>query len=190
MQRRCRNVTCEFNLEVQRALMQRALDLAPTARNKVARASRGPRRGSRAGVEVLSDSEARRPWEPTKLNGALKERHSARVQRISISHFQCLRPLTHRSRGVVLRFARTCPWLTYFAPLALEVRTPQSCTSNLNLPFHILPLKKVFASLSCRSSGIRPCHSGLPQLRGIMRSLQSVRSNTCPRTESLKEWSI
>ncbi len=31
---------CEFNLEVQRALMQRALDLAPTARNKVARGKR------------------------------------------------------------------------------------------------------------------------------------------------------
>src|SRR6266536_308133 len=122
MQRRCRNVTCAFNLEVQRALMQRALDLAPTARNKVARASRGPRRGSRAGVEVLSDSEARRPWEPHQLNGALKERHSARVQRISISHFQCSRPLTHRSRGLVLRFARTCPWLTA-SPEALHCAT-------------------------------------------------------------------
>src|SRR6266542_2825286 len=73
-------------------------------------------------MEALSDSEARRPWSRPKLNGALKERLSARVQRISISHFQCLRPLRHRSRGVVLRFARTCPWLTYFAPLALEVR--------------------------------------------------------------------
>ncbi len=31
----------EFNLEVQRALMQRALDLAPTARNKVARGKPG-----------------------------------------------------------------------------------------------------------------------------------------------------
>ncbi len=146
MQRRCRNVTCAFNLEVQRALMQRALDLAPTARNKVARASRGPRRGSRAGVEVLSDSEARRPWEPHQLNGALKERHSARVHRISISHFQCSRPLRHRSRGVVLRFARTCPWLTYFAPLALEVRIPQSCSiqgRRASLRSH-LPLANIF----------------------------------------------
>ncbi len=32
---------CEFNLEVQRVLMQRALDLAPTARNKVARGQAG-----------------------------------------------------------------------------------------------------------------------------------------------------
>ena len=58
---------CEFNLEVQRVLMQRALDLAPTARNKVAKGKPGPRRGSRAGVEVLSDSEARRPWKPHQI---------------------------------------------------------------------------------------------------------------------------
>jgi len=34
-------ITCEFNLEVQGVLMQRALDLAPTARNKVARGKPG-----------------------------------------------------------------------------------------------------------------------------------------------------
>ena len=58
---------CEFNLEVQRVLMQRALDLAPTARNKVARGQAGVPARQPRWVEVLSDSEARRPWKPHQI---------------------------------------------------------------------------------------------------------------------------
>ena len=74
------------------------------------------------------------------------------VQRDFYFALSVLAALRHRSRGVVLRFAQhfhpsaaaapgtpACPWLTYFAPLALEVRIPQSCTSNLNPPYEKLP---------------------------------------------------
>jgi hypothetical protein len=74
---------------------------APKARNMIARGKR----------------EARRPWISVKEKGAaLKGRNTA----ASISAFQASTILLNSNQGRRARFARACPWLSYFAPLALS----------------------------------------------------------------------
>src|ERR1051326_2183671 len=84
-----------------RLLAPKARFLALKARNMIARGKR----------------EARRPWISVKEKwGALKGRNTA----ASISAFQASTILFNSNQGRRARFARACPWLSYFAPLALS----------------------------------------------------------------------
>jgi hypothetical protein len=62
-------------------------------------------------MKARGKREARRPWKAIKKFPALKGRNYP-----GISAFQAWVPCARGNRGDALR---ACPWLSYFAPLAL-----------------------------------------------------------------------